>query len=53
MLAPAEMPSTGFELNTANVVEAGVGVLAVAAVIGVTYLGVKAVLTGKNPLTKN
>jgi hypothetical protein len=44
------VPSTGFELNTPEVVAVGVNLVAIAAVVGLTYLGLKAVLTGKNPL---
>jgi hypothetical protein len=48
-----EVPSTGAELSVEGAVSVGVNVLAIAAVVGLTYLGVKAVLTGRNPLARS
>jgi len=47
-----EIPSTG-NITAESAIEGGLHAAAIVGVIALTYLGLKAIFTGKNPLSKN
>ena len=47
-----EIPSTG-DIAVESAVEGGAVALGIAAAAGVFYLGMKAIVTGKNPIARN